>query len=66
MAKRKKKGPVSSVFDAEELLDLGYDPNNPDPPKAWPEFDETIVTDCQCPRCGYRWSSGEDSPEDLG
>jgi ParB-like chromosome segregation protein Spo0J len=29
------------------------------PPEDFPEVDENISTDRQCPRCGYRWSAGE-------
>ena len=30
--------------------------DNPDPPDEFPEFDDDIKTEHQCPKCGYEWS----------
>ena len=39
-------------FDAEELARLG----EPTAPEGFPDFDEDIETEHECPKCGYRWS----------
>ena len=44
-------------FDAEEIskfLDPGTSDGNP--PESFKEYDETIPTEHECPKCGYRWS----------
>ena len=44
-------------FDAEEIskfLDPGTSDGNP--PESFKEYDETIPTEQECPKCGYRWS----------
>jgi ParB-like chromosome segregation protein Spo0J len=44
-------------FDAEEIskfLDSGTSDGTP--PESFKEFDETIPTEHECPKCGYRWS----------
>ena len=30
-----------------------------EPPTDFPEVDEDISTDSECPKCGYRWSGGK-------
>lgn len=32
-----------------------------DPPEDFPEFNESIETEHECPKCGYRWSGGNAS-----
>lgn len=34
-------------------------PAEPDSPDDFPEVDEDIETDHECPQCGYRWSGGK-------
>jgi ParB-like chromosome segregation protein Spo0J len=44
-------------FDADEIskfLDSGTSDGTP--PESFKEFDETIPTEHECPKCGYRWS----------
>ena len=44
-------------FDAEEISKfLGVGEVEATPPEGFKEFDETIPTEHQCPKCGYRWS----------
>ncbi|WP_051963066.1 hypothetical protein [Deinococcus misasensis] len=45
-------------FTAAEVAKLLEEPSAPNPtaPDAFPEFDEDIPTDHQCPKCGYQWS----------
>ena len=44
-------------FDAEEISKfLGVGDVQVTPPEEFKEFDETIPTEHQCPKCGYRWS----------
>ncbi len=31
----------------------------PDPPESFPSYDENIATDCECPKCGFKWASGK-------
>ena len=31
-------------------------PEQPEPPADFPEFNEQIETEHQCPKCGYKWS----------
>lgn len=43
-----------------KLLDDLAGPTNPgrtlESPEEFPEVGEDIETDCECPKCGYRWS----------
>jgi ParB-like chromosome segregation protein Spo0J len=52
-------------LDAEEIskfLDSGTSDGKP--PESFKEFDETIPTEHECPKCGYRWSgAAEPKPE---
>jgi hypothetical protein len=54
-------------FDAEEIskfLDSGTSDGTP--PDSFKEFDETISTEHECPKCGYRWSgAAEPKPEAM-
>jgi ParB-like chromosome segregation protein Spo0J len=34
------------------------DCNEPSAPEDFPEVDENVPTDHECPKCGYRWSGG--------
>lgn len=34
-------------------------PAEPDGPEDFPEVDEDIATDHECPQCGYKWSGGK-------
>jgi ParB-like chromosome segregation protein Spo0J len=43
-------------FDAMALEALLADPPQPEAPEEFPEMDEDIPTDFQCPKCSYRWS----------
>jgi len=43
-------------FDANALAGLLADPPDPTPPEDFPEVDEDIATEYQCPRCQYRWA----------
>jgi ParB-like chromosome segregation protein Spo0J len=43
-------------FDAAALEALLADPPQPEAPDEFPEVDEDIPTDFQCPKCSYRWS----------
>ena len=44
-------------FDAEEISKF-LDPGSSDgkPPESFTEYDETIPTEHECPKCGYTWS----------
>ena len=56
--KNKIKMP-DTLFGAEELASVGYDPNSPFPPRDFTEYNENLETDRCCPRCNYVWSSGD-------
>jgi len=44
-------------FDADEISKF-LDPGTSDeqPPESFKEYDETIPTEHECPKCGYTWS----------
>src|SRR5450432_4302995 len=44
-------------FDADEISKF-LDPGTSDgkPPESFKEYDETIPTEHECPKCGYSWS----------
>ena len=46
-------------FDMEALEELMKPPKQPDAPEEFPEVDENIETEHQCPKCGYQWSGGK-------
>lgn len=42
-----------------DLTQFGFDaPATLDPPDEFPEVDENIETEHECPKCGYEWSGG--------
>jgi ParB-like chromosome segregation protein Spo0J len=43
-------------FDAMAIEALLADPPQPEAPDEFPEVDENISTEFQCPKCSYRWS----------
>jgi ParB-like chromosome segregation protein Spo0J len=43
-------------FDAVALEGLLADPPQPEAPDEFPEVDEDLPTEFQCPKCSYRWS----------
>jgi len=55
--------------DGVEIEGLGYsddalfallsEPVDPQPPDDFQEVDESISTDHECPKCGYKWSGGK-------
>ncbi|MCP5523706.1 MAG: ParB N-terminal domain-containing protein [Verrucomicrobiales bacterium] len=49
-------------FDADALAGLLAVPAEPEPPEDFPEADEDLPTEHQCPRCGFQWS-GKASPQ---
>ena len=55
-----KHGTIDAIltgFDAEEIAKfLGVGDAEAPPPDEFKEFDETIPTEHQCPKCGDRWS----------
>ena len=53
-------------FDADEISKfLDSTGSEGDPPESFREYDETIPTEHQCPKCGYTWS-GAASPKPEG
>ncbi|MGE5611160.1 MAG: hypothetical protein ACM359_18055, partial [Bacillota bacterium] len=40
----------------------GIPAQEPEPPGEFQEFNESIPTEHQCPKCGYRWS-GSSAPK---
>jgi len=46
-------------FDAAELERLMYEPQEQAAPEDFPEVDEDIPTEHECPKCGYQWSGKE-------
>jgi ParB-like chromosome segregation protein Spo0J len=43
-------------FDAAALEALLADPPQPEAPDEFPEVDEDLPTEFQCPRCSFKWS----------
>jgi ParB-like nuclease domain len=43
-------------FDAEEISKFLDPTSNGKPLESFKEYDETIPTEHECPKCGYRWS----------
>jgi len=43
-------------FDVNALAGLLAEPPEPTPPEDFPEVDEDLPTEYQCPRCQYRWA----------
>ena len=53
-------------FDADEISKfLDSTGSEGDPPDSFREYDETIPTEHQCPKCGYTWS-GAAGPKPEG
>ena len=55
-------------WDADVLADFGFEVDSEpvedfldesEPPLDFPEQDEDIPTQHECPKCGYKWSGGE-------
>ena len=42
-------------FDDIELGEMFPDTSDETPPEEFPEFDEDITTENECPKCGYKW-----------
>jgi len=40
----------------EGLAQLAPTPEEEEPPEEFPEYDEDIQTEYECPKCGYKWS----------
>lgn len=47
---------LTGFLDSELKTLLGGDSDEPEAPEAFGEYGETIPTEHQCPKCGYRWS----------
>lgn len=45
-------------FTEEEISDWDKEDVDYQPPEDFPEYDEGIETEHECPKCGYRWSGG--------
>ena len=53
-------------FDADEISKfLDSTGSDEEPPESFREYDETIPTEHQCPKCGYTWS-GAAGPKPEG
>ncbi len=48
--------PELAGFDEAALAELLADAAEPTAPEDFPEVDENIPIDHQCPKCGYQWS----------
>jgi hypothetical protein len=47
---------TGALFDVDAIsAAMGYDPDSPIPPEAWPDFSGGIETEFCCARCGYEW-----------
>ena len=47
---------LGTGWDDEDLVRL-LAKIDPEPPEGWATFDEdSLLTDHQCPKCGYEWS----------
>ena len=49
---------LGTGFDQEALDALLTDVRPPEPPEAFPAYDDDIPVEHTCPRCGYEWSGG--------
>ena len=43
------------LLEIEAILKDAAEPEPPAVPESFPEFDESIKTSHQCPKCGYEW-----------
>ena len=50
---------LSTLWTDDELEALLADVGEPAPPVEFPAVDETIETEHECPKCGYKWSGGQ-------
>ncbi len=49
-------------FTADDIAKMGgADPGTDTPPDQFPEYDENIATEHECPKCHFRWS-GNSAP----
>ncbi len=48
-----------SPDDLAALLGGNSDPDDTLPPDEFQQLDESIPTNCRCPKCGYEWSNGQ-------
>lgn len=46
-------------FDEVDLSVLSASGEDVDAPESFPEVDESIPVDHECPKCGYKWSGGQ-------
>ncbi len=47
---------TGALFDVGALsAAMGYDPDSPIPPEAWPNFSAGIEIEFCCPKCAYGW-----------
>lgn len=46
-------------FDEAELAQFFETAPDVEPPEDFPEKDETLEIEHECPKCGYRWSGGK-------
>lgn len=42
-------------FDDIDLGEMFQNVSDEDPPEEFPEFDENMETENECPKCGYKW-----------
>ena len=42
-------------FDDIDLGEMFSDVSDEEPPEEFPEFDENMETENECPKCGYKW-----------
>lgn len=43
-------------FEDDRIASLLAGGADPEPPGEFPAYDETLDTEHQCPKCGYKWS----------
>jgi ParB-like chromosome segregation protein Spo0J len=48
-----------SPSDLAALLATTGSAEQPTPPNEFQSYDESIPTNCKCPRCGFEWSNGQ-------
>ncbi len=51
-----------SELAAEQGIVPSEAQSEPKPPEEFAEYDEDIATEHQCPKCGYRFSGGQQVP----
>lgn len=53
---------LANQFDADALNEWGLEvpeESETKPPDSFNEYDESIGTEHECPKCGYKWSGGK-------